>query len=150
MLLLVFYHNSGTHMEKRLEDLTESDFQSQFEDQSLPSEYFNHIGHLRIAWIYLSQNSIELALSKTSSGIKLYATSLGAPDKFHVKITDAIIRIISKRREIMKVKDWSLFLSDNADLVEDAIGLLSQFYTKELLFSFTAQTQLIEPDKRAI
>ena len=128
--------------------LSDETFIAQFEDQSLPVGYFNHIGHLRISWLYLKQFEIELAVSKVCDGIKAYAESLGASTKFHLTLTDAIVRIMALR--INAEQCWLSFLASNNDLVTNAISVINQHYSKAVLDSEQARFELIQPDIKAI
>jgi hypothetical protein len=51
---------------------------------------------LRIAWLYLNRTPFEEVKALICSGIKAYAISLGAKDKFHLTITDAIVTVMAK------------------------------------------------------
>lgn len=79
------------------DQITDETFLQQFEKLTLDSKHFNHIGHIRLAWLYICQYGLESAMEKTFVGIPAYAGNLGASDKFHATITDAIVRIIAKR-----------------------------------------------------
>ena len=133
-----------------IQQITDTEFLTQFENQTLSPVHFKHIGHLRLAWLYLNNNDVDTAVKLICSGIQAYAESLGASTKFHLTITDAIARIMAKRIEIMSEKTWDLFLSENSDLVEDALSVLYQYFSKELLFSEEARISLVQPDIRPL
>ena len=128
------------------EQLNDQAFLTQFESQTLAPIHFKHLGHLRLAWLYLSSNDVETSVQLVCSGIQAYAESLGASTKFHLTITDTLVRIIAKRINRMEEKTWKLFLDENRDLVEDAMSVLLQYFSKDLLFSETARISLIQPD----
>jgi hypothetical protein len=50
----------------------------------------------------------------------------------------------------MQKKEWELFLLENQDLVNDAISVLDQHFSKGLLFSEQARTTLVQPDKKPL
>lgn len=126
--------------------LSDTDFLKQFHDKTLDPVHFNHAGHLRLAWLTLDNNDTEAAIQIICSGIKAYAESLGANDKFNHTMTDAIIRIITKRRNAMPVKSWRAFKDENQDLFLNAKSVLNQHYSDELLQSERAKNSLIHPD----
>lgn len=132
--------------DSQVKQLNDRDFLCQFENQTLDSVHFNHVGHLRLAWLYLNRYEVETAVNQVYSRIQAYAASLGAKDKFHLTITDALVRIMAKRIAIMSQKEWELFLVENNDLVEDALSVLDQHFSRELLFSEQARTSLVQPD----
>ncbi len=129
-------------------DLTDEIFMQQFEALNLDSSYFCHVGHLRITWLYLTKNNFELALSKVLKGIKQYATSLGAKEKFHYTLTVSSVRIIQKRQYLKTELNFSDFLRINQDLYDNFIGLVEQYYSPNLLNSQQAKVQYIEPDRK--
>ena len=134
------------HINSAVEHIDDNTFLTQFENQTLSPIHFRHIGHLRLAWLYLNRHDVETAIGLVCSGIQAYAESLGATTKFHLTITDAIVRIMAKRVDAMAKKEWDLFLDENRDLVEDALSVLSQYFSKDRLFSEEARTSLVQPD----
>lgn len=134
--------------------IADDEFITQFEAMTLDPSNFDHIGHIRLAYLYLAKyldkypkkSALHEAIQCISSGIQRYATSLGARDKFHVTITDAITRVIAQRMQLSESNDWQTFLLENKDLVDDALSILHQYYSKDLLFSQMAKEQLLPPD----
>lgn len=139
---------TATANQSHAKELSDNTFIEQFENQTLPPQHFDHLGHLRIAWLYLNRYSLEQAISRVCGGIKTYAESLGASTKFHFTITDAIVRIMAVRMK--PHQDRSAFLAANADLVDSAVTVLHQYYSKELLFSEQARQRVMAPDLKAI
>jgi len=135
---------------KALVELSHDEFLTQFEQKTLDEKFFNHMGHLRLAWLYLNSNDLNKALILTCNGIKAYAESLGANDKFNLTLTQALVKIMSKRMKESKTKSWDNFVLNNNDLIIDSLGVLTQYYHKDTLFSDKAKTTLIAPDIKAI
>ena len=130
--------------------LTDNDFQTQFENQTLAPEHFDHQGHLRIAWLYLNQYKFKTALIKICNGIKSYAESLGAKDKFNLTVTDAIVKVIAQRIEANPTPTWQLFIEHNQDIYNNAIEVLTQYYSEKQLFSDSAKATVLTPDIKPI
>lgn len=126
--------------------LTDNEFIRQFEQHTLNPEEFNHIGHLRIAWLYLTQYEFKDALEKVTNGIASYAKSLGATDKFQYTLTQAIVYIMAPRMTNTKELEFSDFLNRNCDLVESLPNLLAMHYSSERLNSRDAKTMFLPPD----
>lgn len=135
-------------MNNSIAKINDSDFLFQFENQSLDHIYFDHLGHLRIAWLYLNAQDVDSAVHSTCTGIKTYAESLGAKDKFHYTITNAFVRIIAKRIHALNDRSWQGFIRQNNDLVNDAMSVLLLHFSEELIFSEVAKTSIIAPDLR--
>jgi len=125
--------------------LSDREFLRQFEQLTLAEQEFSHLGHLRLAWLYLNKYDLPSAVVKTSKGITAYANSLGATDKFHPTLTEAIVRIMHSR---LQPDDKSLdaYLDRNQDLVENMWAVLHEFYSPDLLFSDRAKREFVEPD----
>jgi hypothetical protein len=130
--------------------LTDEQFIQEFEQTCLDPKHFNHIGHVRLAWIYLSHYSKVDATQKITQGISRYATSLGAPDKFHMTMTCALIKIISQRRGRDLSLSWDDFCANNEDLINHASRILNQHYSEELLQSEAARSEFLLPDIRPL
>lgn len=147
---MTHYHHDHHHANSTAEQLSNREFLTQFQNQTLNPVHFNHVGHLRLAWIYLNHHDLETSVQGVCTGIKAFAESFGAGTKFHITITDSLVRIMGKRVDAMEQKDWQLFLDQNKDLVDDAISVLLQYFSKDLLFSEMARTSLTEPDIKPI
>ena len=130
--------------------LSDELFLMQFENQTLSPVHFSHIGHLRLAWLYLNHYDVETAAQRTCTGIKRYAESLGAHTKFHLTITDSLVRIMAGRVNQSQATSWLAFLADNQDLVDDAIAVLLLYFSRDVLFSESARTTLAAPDIQPI
>ena len=141
------HHNTQNNISNVLSD---KEFLEQFESLTLDEELFDHKGHIRLAWLYLNQYDLEKASSLVAKNIKAYAENLGATDKFHTTITIALVRIIQNRISYEKKISWEKFLLDNSDLIDNALSVLAQHYTSELLFSDKARISYLEPDVKPL
>jgi len=137
-------------MADSLNQIRDDEFLRQFENLTLDKGYFNHIGHLRLAWLYLSRGDVEYAVQRVCCGIKAYAESLGAMRKFHLTITDAVVRIMAKRFETYAATSWRSFLDRNPDLVEDLPGVLGEYFSRPLLSSEAARLSVCPPDLKPL
>ena len=143
-------HRHHPHTNSTTEPLNDGEFLMQFKNKTLNPIHFNHVGHLRLSWIYLTHHDLETSIVGVCAGIKEYAESLGANTKFHITITDSLVRIMAKRLEAMAQEDWQSFLDQNRDMVDDAVSVLLQYFSKDLLFSESARTALVKPDIQPI
>ncbi|KZN39371.1 hypothetical protein N480_00650 [Pseudoalteromonas luteoviolacea S2607] len=134
----------------KIEHLDNHVFLTQFEDLSLNPVHFNHIGHIRIACIYLNKYTEAEAIKKVCTGIRAYAESLGAKDKFNLTVTAMLVKVIANRLKSCEAKTWEAFIASNQDLATDAVGVLSQYITKERMMSDTAKVSYLAPDLKPI
>ena len=147
-LTYIIKNKRGIHLTiKTIDDQT---FLTQIENLTLDKIYFNHVGHLRLAWLYLESYETDIAVNKTCQSIKAYAESLGARQKFNKTITDALVRIMAKRKAGLVNESWSNFIKTNTDLVEDAFSVLLQYYSKERLLSEEARLSVVSADIKEI
>ena len=133
------------------DEISDMDFLRAFENRSLDPAYFDHVGHMRLACLYLESRPLEDAITATCEGIRAYAESLGAAMKFHRTITEALVRIIDERRCGDAGGDgWRDFVEANRDLLEDCVSVLEGYYSQERLFSEKARKDYLPPDKRQL
>lgn len=132
-----------------LSTLNNEQFVKQFENQTLDPIHFKHEGHIRIACIYLNTYEFAEANSKACNGIKSYAESLGAKNKFNLTVTDAVVKLMAGRMRGRDNNYWETFIENNQDIVQDTIGVLGQYYSKNILFSKDATVSVIAPDLKA-
>jgi len=135
---------------KQLDELSDETFLSQFEEKSLDPKYFSHLGHIKLAWIYLNKYEYSIAVDKTCVGVNAYAASLGAKDKFNMTMTVAMMEIMFNRINRLHDKSWQKFMTNNTDLIENSLAILFKYYSKEQLFSNAAKMTVLEPDLRPI
>lgn len=126
------------------------EFLQQFENHTLDVERFDHLGHIRIAWIYLTKYPLDDAIEKVNKGIASYAKSKGANDKFQLTLTEAIVRILATRLLPNVDHSFKNFLSENQDLITDLPLILEKHYSKEMLYSERAKKVFIAPDIQPI
>ena len=129
-----------------LEALTDQQFLDQLADATLDKAHFNHLGHLRAAWLYLREQGLQQACISYPNSIIKYATTLGAPEKFNRTLTNALLRIVHARQQRNQLESWQRFVSLELDLTNDAMGVLALHYSSERLFSAKAMAQIVEPD----
>ncbi|MEP3247095.1 MAG: hypothetical protein ABJN40_20355 [Sneathiella sp.] len=126
--------------------LSDNDFIKQLENCTLPADQFDHVGHLRIAWLYLRELEIKDAITKTANSIQNYASSLGAPKKFHYTLTVVSLFILKERMMSDPAGKFETFLENQPDLRSHFKDLVHAHYSQERLSDSRAQESYIEPD----
>jgi hypothetical protein len=124
--------------------MTDDDFLAALEHCQLPATEFNHVSHVRAAYLYLRAGGFAQALEKMRSSIGNYATHLGKPEKYHETITVAYLALIQEH--ISNRGDaggWIDFRRHNPELFEP--DLLLQYYGKEQLDSDLARRTFVLP-----
>lgn len=124
--------------------MQDHEFQTQFEDCTLDKTLFRHYGHLRIAWIYLNRHPLEQAVDLTTTGIKRYATSLGAAHIYHDTLTKTWIYLVHAEMNECQHSTFEEFLSHHQHLIDK--DLPYQYYSTMTLNSEAAKLEWVEPD----
>lgn len=131
-------------------ELSDDELLAALQDLTLPPSSFDHRGHLRLAWILLQRSPLPEAVARACEGIRAYAAHLGATQKFHHTLTEALMRLMHARRAADPALGWEAFLAENEELVRDARGLIRRHYSDELLASDAARTAFVSPDREPL
>jgi hypothetical protein len=122
--------------------LEDREFVEAFEACTLPSSAFDHREHVRLAWLYLREAPLLVALERFIASLKRYAGSLGASGKYHETITYAYLFLIHERMARRDCATFEEFADANADLFGP---ILSRYYPKETLASDFAKRVFVMP-----
>jgi hypothetical protein len=114
----------------------------------LDAAQFDHRGHLRIAWLMLRHHPLERAIEEICNGIARLAAHLGAPDKYHRTLSEALVRLMAHGGAASL--GWEAFLSANPELVTDVRGSVARYYSAELLSSAHARATFVYPDRQPL
>jgi hypothetical protein len=125
----------------------DTDFLAAFLDARLGPADFDHRGHLRAAWLLLHRHPLPEAIAQTCTGIARLATRLGATDKYHHTVTEALVRLIAAADAAAPARDFAAFLARHPALVDDARGLLARHYSAERLADPAARVRWVAPDR---
>lgn len=121
-------------------------FLTRFTDLTLPPSEFGHLGHMRLGWILLQGHGAAEAIERACEGIAAYAAHLGAHDKFHRTVTEALMHLLLEAGAHDRQQDWDAFVLRAAPLMADARARLARHYSSELLNSELARRQFLAPD----
>jgi hypothetical protein len=121
--------------------LNDEEFLSAFHGCRLKNSEFRHADHLRLAWLHLHREPLEMALANVRVGIRKFAQQNNATGLYHETITTAWVRLLSTHHEA----EFGEFLVANAHRLNKE--LLYRFWTPELLASDKAKRQWVPPDR---
>jgi len=120
-----------------------------FERGEIDPEAFDHTAHVYLAWRYLEQFPLPVALQKFDAALQRLTVQLGVPDKYHATITWFFLLLIAERRgadcKSELRADWLRFRQRNPDLF-DSRGLLARHYRSHTLASERARRSFVLPD----
>ncbi len=127
--------------------MTDDQFLSELGACSLHPADFDHVGHVRLAWICLQRYPEGEAIERACDTIRTYATHLGAPDKFHRTVSEALMRLLAQAGAADRTLSWPDFQAANDDLISQARIRLSDHYSAVLLESSEARANFVAPDR---
>ena len=122
-------------------------FLNRFEALAIGPGEFSHVAHLRLAFLYIEQGGVEAAVGHMSAGLQRFVEKVGAVDKYHQTITEALVRLMGARLDQQPTPDWHSFLQANPDLVQDAKGVLLRHYSPARLNCAEARAKFLPPDR---
>jgi hypothetical protein len=126
--------------------LDDQTFLERFAARDLGPEYFDHRGHLRMAWLHLVNYSLDEAIDRVCKGIRDLAGKFGAPEKYNRTLTEALMRIMAARMNAAPASGFEGFLQHNTDLLQDAQDVLARYYSATRLSSEQARCSWLAPD----
>lgn len=127
--------------------LNDAAFIQALESLQLDPATFNHRQHLRLAWIYLGRLPLRAAAHGCADRIREFAGHHGAPRKFHLTMTLALMHLIQERRQqAPAAEDFAQFCARNPDLLGNARGLLGRYYSAARLNDPAACSEFMTPD----
>lgn len=130
--------------------MSDDQFLAAFLDSSMPPAGFDHLGHIRAAWLLLQRRSLEDAVSETCNAIARLATHLGVPEKYNRTLSEALVRLMAHGGATDRTLSWPDFLAANADLVGSARLVLARHYSDETLDSAVARECFTPPDRQPL
>ena len=129
--------------------MTDADLWEQFQAVRLPATEWTHVGHLRVAWMFLKRYALDEAHLRARAGIIRLNASHGLVETpargYHDTITRAwLILVRAAMRTSPGIDDSALFLPAHASsLAKDA---LLRHYTRDRLSSVEARARFLEAD----
>ena len=121
-------------------------FRREFEACSFSPGDFDHAAHVRLAYIYLCESSVDAATDSMKRSLLAFLAHLGVDAaKYHATITRAWIMAVHHFMAISATcASTSEFMKLNPELLDSKIMLTH--YSAELLFSPSARQDFVEPD----
>jgi hypothetical protein len=129
--------------------MTDEAFARAFEHGTVAPADFDHVAHVRVAWVYLREAaSMEEALARMRDAIRRFAAAAGASQKYHETITVLWMRLLADVRARGASGELADVLRAHPALADKELPL--QYYSRERLFSDEARAAWVEPDQRVL
>ena len=127
---------------------TEDDleFRNRVEACEFPASDFNHRAHLRLAYIYLSENNTDKSTALMRDTLNRFLLHNGVdPSKYHATLTKAWIlaahHFMNKTGGSGSADE---FIDRNPEMLDTKI--MMTHYSAEILFSDEARAAFVQPD----
>ena len=127
-------------------DLTNAEFELQFDSCKLDSNLFSHEAHLRLAWIHITKYGIEKALINIQSQLTRYVTHVGESTKYNKTVTVAAIKAVHHFILKSKSDNFMDFIAEFPRLQNNFKGLMDRHYGVDIFKSAKARKEFISPD----
>lgn len=129
-------------------DITKDDleFKIQVESCTFPVSDFNHRAHVRLAYIYLSENDVDLSSERMRETLKRLLVHNGVdPSKYHTTLTKAwILAVHHFMNKTGSAESADAFMDKSPNILDTKI--MMTHYSAEVLFSDEARALFVEPD----
>jgi hypothetical protein len=125
-------------------------FSCAFEAFEIPPDQFDHAAHVRLAYVYLCEHSVDAAAAKMRASLLAFLNHLGVgAAKYHETVTRSWILAVNHFMALSEpCRSSAEFASRNPQLLDSRIMLTH--YSAEVLFSPMARQSFVTPDIQAI
>ena len=129
---------------------SDREFRAAFEAGAFAPADFSHRAHIRLAYVYLAESDVELALERMRAALVSFLSHHGIPaSKYHATLTRAwILAVDHFMHRSPRAFSADDFIARNPLLLDSKIMLTH--YSAELLFSDQARTDFVEPNLHPI
>ncbi|MEL6464828.1 MAG: hypothetical protein AAFQ58_07650 [Pseudomonadota bacterium] len=126
------------------------DFRNAFEAGHIAPADFTHRAHLRLAYVYLCESTVDAAMPSLRTALRTFLKRNGVPsDEYHETLTRAWLMAIAYFMDKAKTAtSFDSFLVQDDRLLDSQIMLTH--YRKDRLFSDAAHTAFVAPDLQEI
>ena len=127
-------------------ELSDFEFEQQFEKCSLDPNLFTHEAHLRLAWIHINKYGIDKAIENVNIQLINFVDILGAKDKYNKTLTIAALKAVNHFICKSKSENFNDFILEFPRLRNNFKELMSLHYSIDVFNSKQAKAEYLEPD----
>jgi hypothetical protein len=137
-------------MVKHIASQADQVFRRDFEACLIPPTEFNHRAHVRLAYVYLSENDIDTAHQCMRTALFSFIKHNGIDvAKYHETITRAWIMAVRHFMEnTPSCESYEAFIEGNPRMLDSKI--MMTHYSSSVLFTDEARSTFVEPDLQPI
>jgi len=127
-------------------ELTDNEFEEQFQACTLSPAIFSHEAHLRLAWIHITKYGIDRAVTNITEQLLKFVDYVGAAGKYNKTVTVAAIKAVNHFIGRSNADSFHDFIRKNSRLKFNFKELMSAHYQTDIFKSDIARQQYLEPD----
>lgn len=127
-------------------ELTDDEFEIQFQSAAFPPALFTHEAHVRIAWIHIKKYGCEKAIDNITGQLLDYVEAIGETGIYNHTLTVAAVKAINHFINKAASSDFAGFLEEFPRLITHFKELMAFHYSVDIFNSEIAKQQFIEPD----
>jgi len=126
--------------------LSDQEYELQFQRSQFKPRLFSHEAHLRLAHIHIIKYGTEKAEANMVSQIKAFADYYGASEKFNKTVTIASVRIMSHFIRKATSKSFDDLIKEFPKLKGNFKEILRQHYSFNVFSDPEAKKEFLLPD----
>ena len=127
-------------------DLSDIEFEQQFENCSLNPGLFSHEAHLRLAWIHITKYGVDTAIQNISSQLMQFTEFVGAKAKYNHTLTLAAIKAVRHFIDKSSSENFKDFIAEFPQLKFNFKALMKTHYKTDIFTLEKARLVYLEPD----
>lgn len=124
-------------------------FRVAFEAGRISPSEFDHLAHLRLAYVYLVEGEVDCAEGRMRKALLAFLAANNIPaGKFHETLTRAWLLAVRHFMNRSESCSFAEFAANSQRLLDSKVMLTH--YSAETLFSTAARAAFVRPDLQAI
>ncbi len=131
-------------------ELTDAEYEAAFSSLLFPPNLFSHEAHLRLAYIYLRQGTLEEAIDKTRTAITRFVDHVGAEGKYNETVTVASVKLLHRMIAESSTHHFKDFIAEHPELLSDFKNIIRSYYTTHIFVNERAKREFIEPELKPL
>jgi hypothetical protein len=127
-------------------DLSDDQFEVQFQSLTFEPTHFSHEAHLRLAWIHIRKYGVDKAAENIAEQILAFANSLNENAIYNKTLTIAAVRAVNHFYLKSLSDNFRDFMLEFPQLKERFKQLIAAHYSMDIFNMPAAKSAFIQPD----
>ena len=132
-------------MEKHYQ-LSDDEFEQQFENCFMNPSFFSHEAHIRLAWIHVRKYGVEKACNHVCTQIQKFDRAFDEGLKYNKTVTVACVKAVNHFVQQSTMDDFRGFIREFPRLKTNFRELLDFHYGFDIYNSEQAKMEYLKPD----